>query len=782
MPLDSRYVIAPSLQEYFVDKDTGLPLSGGKVYFYEDNARTIPKDVFEIVSGSIPNDYSYNVLPNPVTLSAVGTFQNNVGNDIIPYYYPFDDQGNIDLYYIEVYDSGGVLQFTREAWPNFTTEDVSTDRDITNFIPNGQFLLHDNIPASSANGFIAGKISADTTVIAQGGWSFERGPASTATDIVTFPRYGSAIQSPTGNPRYAFQVQTTVAGSDTRKDLCLKFPDVNTFASDTQSYNLYFEGQSATGSDITNCQLIVRKVFGTGGTPSATTETLISTFSLTASTITKYNIEILFDTNEGKSIGTNNDDYVQIVWRFPPTGVQTAQITDVALTVNDTILTSYPDQTDAQQIDPSTAGWFPTPDANGNDLYCPAILGPSGLTFDHSSIGEIVGLMVQSGSQTGNLLYCDGSAYLAADYSSLGIPYSRLKNVLFNSSANGTIFGTGANFSNANISTSVSQQLILTTNKAGAQTNPSDGSTATGFTFNAAVNTGTAGLGYVARANQIGNVIAKSTGVGSVTLGVSAGTSGMTLIDLKQNGVAGSYYAFEVAPVSAAALTTGGVGLYFDFSSLSVNYRMWFKPTTEVAPAAGGRTLIQVNLTANMSLIDVGLTIAAVLSGFQTNTIQVGALPPVSSFFTFNANAVTYYVWYQINGVGTAPSQPFAQLIPVALTGAETAAQVAFKTQTAINSQYFAVPDLRGYFLRGNDPAGTVDVNAGSRYGYYNNTLSYLGTYQVDEYTQHHHELGNTATGGAGSIGSVGSGQFTGLAGGFETRPVNVAVNYFIRY
>src|SRR5580693_7123038 len=100
MSLNRQYVTAPSLQEYFVDKDSGLPLSGGFVYFYVDTARSVLKPVFE-QTGSPPN-YTYSVLPNPVTLSAVGTFQDASGNDIIPYYYPYDSFGDVQLYFIEV--------------------------------------------------------------------------------------------------------------------------------------------------------------------------------------------------------------------------------------------------------------------------------------------------------------------------------------------------------------------------------------------------------------------------------------------------------------------------------------------------------------------------------------------------------------------------------------------------------------------------------------------------------------------------------------------------------
>lgn len=790
MALDSRYVIAPSLQMYFVDKDSGLPLENGQVFFYQDQARTIPKDVFELVGG--PFNYTYNVLPNPSLLSAVGTFQDNNGVDIIPYYYPFDADGNIELYYIEVYDSQGVLQFTREGWPNETSSGNTNDNsDITNFIPNGQFLLHNNIPASSTNNFIANEVSEDITIIAEGGWTFERGPSSTATDFVTFPSLGGPVEIPTGNPIYSVAIQTTIAGSDTRKDLCVKFPGVNTFASDTQEYNFYFEAESLTGGVINGCQIIVRKFFGTGGSPSATTETVIGPFSLSA-TWQSFNFTILFGTNTGKTIGMNNDDYVQICLRLPTNNIQFAQFTDFALTLGNATLTSFPPETEYQQTDESLAGSIPTPNPNGFQLYLPTILGPNGLMFDDSSIGSVEGLFVSNGSQTGNLLYCDGSQYLTADYSSLGIPYARLQAKLFNTisgaghviAVNGPLFGTGADFVDSYISTGLTTQLILSTNKLGSQTNPAD-TGGTGFIFNPSTNAGTTSLGYTAYSSDFGTVTAICNSAGLVTLGVSAGTSGLAPIDLKQPGIAtGARYAWRVTALSAAALAagSGSPGLYMDYSSTSVNYRIWFFVNGEVAPATGGRTLIQCNLVSTMSIYDVSYVMASVISACQTNTITVNGLPTAGSYFTFTANSTTYYVWYQVNGSGTAPNQPFSQLIKVILDGSETNAEVAEATQIAINSQFFAVPDLRGQFLRGNDPTDIVDLDGNYRYGRYFNTLAYLGTYQQDEYTKHHHQIGQTAAGTGASTGADVGVSYTVPAGGDETRPLNVAINWFMRY
>jgi hypothetical protein len=139
MSLDERYFVTADLEEYFVDKDSGLPLAGGTLTFYRDVARTTPKTVFQL-SGAPPN-YTYTALPDPVTLSSVGTVQNAGGDNEVIYYFPYDDEGNLDLYYVVCRDSNGVEQFTREAWPNLTAADnpINSDFPIQNQLSNAQF-------------------------------------------------------------------------------------------------------------------------------------------------------------------------------------------------------------------------------------------------------------------------------------------------------------------------------------------------------------------------------------------------------------------------------------------------------------------------------------------------------------------------------------------------------------------------------------------------------------------------------------------------------------------
>lgn len=139
------------LQEYFVNKDTGFPLAGGYVEFFSDPAFTVPKDVYQ--QSLINNNYTYTNLGSVLVLSSVGTFQDNNGDDIIPFLFPYDGTpaapGNIELYFIRVWSGdpsvqGSVLQFTRQGWPPNLIQSTSPSdvfESSLNLFTNPQFSI-----------------------------------------------------------------------------------------------------------------------------------------------------------------------------------------------------------------------------------------------------------------------------------------------------------------------------------------------------------------------------------------------------------------------------------------------------------------------------------------------------------------------------------------------------------------------------------------------------------------------------------------------------------------
>jgi microcystin-dependent protein len=139
MAIDPNYIPAFSIEDVLLDKDTGAPLSGGLVYFEQDDQRGVLKPIYQI-TGTSPN-YSYTQLPNPMTLSSIGTFEDSLGNPVVPYFYPYDSEGDVEYYYVRVTSSEDVPQFTREAVPYVGLQDNAEVLSvITNELSNPQFI------------------------------------------------------------------------------------------------------------------------------------------------------------------------------------------------------------------------------------------------------------------------------------------------------------------------------------------------------------------------------------------------------------------------------------------------------------------------------------------------------------------------------------------------------------------------------------------------------------------------------------------------------------------
>lgn len=784
MSLNTAYVTAPSLQEYFVDKTTGAPLSGGLVYFYQDNSRTVYKNIYRL-SGT-PANYTYTALPNPVVLSSVGTIQDNNGNDVIPYYLPQVSltDNTPDLYFIRVTSSDGTPQFTREAWPNpgISSGDV-TSAEITNFIPNGQFLAHNNLPD---DGLI--DVNDAETVIAPGGWSFKR-PAgtSTAEDYVTFFRYDEYTASPSASPRYAVEIVSDATSMDAYRDLRIKFNDVNKFASETQNYTFSFFGVATADVLV---QLLTIKNFGAGGTSDV--ESAAQTVTIT-SLGGQINYTFIPGTNAGYTIGSGNDDFIEIAVRFPANVTFDITMTDFMLYEGAETINEFPQTTNADFLTRGVAGWMNVPDYDGFDLYLPLVLTRAGLEFNRSEIGKVYSTFVEVPGN-GELL-CDGAAYLVDDYSSTGIPYRRLFNVLSNVGTTIPLFGTGSNFATAFISALVSgslNQIRLSTNVlSAALTNSADNNTT--FTITTPKNAANP-YAYKAFINGSARLIGIATINGVALASAVAGTSGFTVTQLSNNAVLP--YEFTVQTIASAGLANpGGAGKYFSFSNTTTTYYMWFHFTNETDPAPGG-TGIQVNLLTTYSASEVAGYVQQALAGYQISNIVTvaGSALPANSWWRFNASSTGYYVWYNKDSTGVDPAPGGLVGIEVDVLTADTDVQIASKTALAINSVYFAVPNLQGVFLRGFNNSVGLDQDSADRFIYANNDSVYgdhIGGMELGQIQSHLHTLTGLArdptqgfAGGGGTLQTTTPLQTdsTNTTGGNETRPINVAVNFVIKY
>ena len=494
MSLDSRYMIAPSLEQYFVDKETGLPLAAGIVTFYKDQARTEKKPVYKFSGTAVAP--TYTALPNPCVLSSAGTFIDDSGNDILPYYFPYDSQGNVELYYITVESSETILQFTREAYPNFSYSSPSSiTHEKINYATNGQFLTHIGSESSSEPTEIKGA----ETHIDYGNWLYLRDATSAAVD-----KYYFNNNSIIGEGSQLVINKITPDPADTYSVVALRFKNVSTFGynadADTQQWTFAFK--ASVPSISVPVDLEIKKNYGTGGSPSPEEETIIQNFIIAGGTPVFYSKSFVFGSNVGKTFGSNDDSYIEIRLVLPSDSSYEVTLGSFILYLDDVTITTYPITTDKQARSQSLIATIPTPD--DMQLYLPLVLSPNGFEYDDTLVGSVFGII--GDKAPAHALKCDGTVYDGEDKASDGVPYLRLLKKL---QATPVITGH-AQYSGLweeyGWADQQAADINYTTSTNGATTSMADGAVATGFTF-ADIDPGSPTTPYIGRVTNVTSAV-----------------------------------------------------------------------------------------------------------------------------------------------------------------------------------------------------------------------------------------------------------------------------------
>jgi hypothetical protein len=772
----AEYLNSPVLQHVFIDKDTATPLVAGKVYFYEDNDRSTLKDIY--VNSGTPGNPDYVVTDNPQVLDSSGSFSDMV------YLYPYDENGSIQQYFVEIYSAtaGGppaTPQRTIESFPAISKSSTQESLDVRNYIDNGQFLIHQVEPKTDTKK--EGEIRSGITNIALGEWTFERPDASTATDIVTFKSFSSWSDTPNGNPKFRLNVVNEGSGANPgTKDIRVKFKNVNFFASDDKKLTIVFVARSNSAGSFP-VDFRYYKFFGTGG--SSSEEGSINSFTIGTSYKT-FSYTFSLGDNTGKDIGPSKDDYIQFVWRLPSNSTFDLDITDVMLLPGEFDSPLFEEERPEETISRTVGGSLPVPSNDGSTLYLPLVQTKKGFVFDDSEIGQIKAFSTEG--DVASYKNCDGAKYeTSATDPTDGVPYSRLQSKI------GYTFGTGRDYFQAS-DPGTTATLNIGNNSHGAVTTTTDGTTATGFTFvevHKGDNYYTDSVLGATNGHQI-LILNKNPGVVSAA---AAGTSGFTVKVIQT----GSSELFQITEITTNAATSLK-GKYFTFESYDTSvkkYAVWYADETGgTAPTVSGHTLIKITVDSSDTKQIVAIKTMMALKGAQvTNIVTVdGSSAVQSSFFniysTDGTTSYDYYVWINKDGGGTDPNITNSTGIEVKVSSSDTDDQVAKKLHDAVNNKYFQVPDLRGIFLRGWDNGSGVDKASNNRWSHSIAVKGdHVGTFQFSANIEHKHELQRKtgSEGGSGSFQDVNNPDtqdYTKNSGSYESRPINMYVNYKIKY
>lgn len=259
---------AAILQDYLVDKDSGLPLVAGKITLYQDNSRTTLKNWY--YQTGIPGNYTYIPLPNPMTLSAAGTISDFNGNDVIPFYYPFDETDNstFQAYYITVDDSNGERQFTRQNFPFIANENsnivsVNTNK---NLIVNSVFwrnISSINVVPGSSQDIVLCPSQHDGYNHNMADMHYIKN-TSDSTETISFLKFGAQILSNDVTPEFYMNLHCTGIGTETTKYLQIPLSLHLTSMAEYQFGTFVLHAQSEDGNPNNVITITLYQFSGTG--------------------------------------------------------------------------------------------------------------------------------------------------------------------------------------------------------------------------------------------------------------------------------------------------------------------------------------------------------------------------------------------------------------------------------------------------------------------------------------------------------------------------------------
>lgn len=326
--IDSLLVTDNSLQQYIVDKTLGTPLAGGIVTFYIDNGGSALKNIYE-QTGPAGGPYTFAILPNPLTLSSVGTFVDPSGNDIEVFYYPYDESSSaenppVQKYHVKVVSSTNADQFDRYNFPWLGTgEEPANINAYTNqnLIVNNEFWrnIGSSFTAFNAVDTVTGTSHTTLAPSQHDGFYFpdiqviKNNPA---VDSITFGQFtpGSIPTGWENDIVPEFYLDYTANGSDTFR--CIQIPislHLLTLGG-TANCTLTFQARGISGSPTIAASIYTNA--GTGSAFSSTTNIIPAT-ALTSDWV-KYTNSIAFTFPPSialADLGAGGDDafYLQLI-------------------------------------------------------------------------------------------------------------------------------------------------------------------------------------------------------------------------------------------------------------------------------------------------------------------------------------------------------------------------------------------------------------------------------------------------------------------------------------
>lgn len=326
------FSLGPNPKWYIADL-TGKPLGGGYIATFSNLNHSILNPVFTDASGL--TTWPYVTIPNVGKLGVL--FDDNGSQG--PFYFQLNSAVPEQLYYLEVYDSAGVLQWTIN---NYTPNSgggsgpiITTALNLNNLVTNGIMLRNyiGNTPVATtqfmriAPGAHSGL--SRTTSNAGPDIVFLKNNA-TATDTINFVNFAQGETFPNGEPtpiNYLHYACTIAGTSETQK--CVQYPithGVQNIQNQAVTVAIFARCTGGTSADLTLNWL---QFFGNGPSASLSTPVAIQTVTLTSAwqkiVIVPPGANVPSTT--GKTVGECGNDGLFLQVQFPFSATTTIDIT-----------------------------------------------------------------------------------------------------------------------------------------------------------------------------------------------------------------------------------------------------------------------------------------------------------------------------------------------------------------------------------------------------------------------------------------------------------------------
>lgn len=305
--------------KWYVANLIGLPLGGGYIATFSSLNHTQLKPIFEDPAGQFP--WPYVVIPNVGSLGVLFDENGTQG----PFYFEFDTNNPDDLYYIEVYDSKGNLQWTLD---NFLPSDgsgggsvITTALDLENLvinnvmwrnlgngITNGNTFLNLCPGASAGLAKTASNYGPDVNFIKNN---------NNATDFISFPLFDLGDNLLTGDVTPVDYLNYACTNNPTGETFkYVQFPITKGVQNlSNQIITVSIWAKCAAGSANT-LDLQISQFFGDGGNGSLTIITPIQTLTL-ANNWQRYSISLSVPNISGLEIGFCGNDGLFLQIQYP---------------------------------------------------------------------------------------------------------------------------------------------------------------------------------------------------------------------------------------------------------------------------------------------------------------------------------------------------------------------------------------------------------------------------------------------------------------------------------